>query len=172
VTVTVTETVKRPGASDETRAKRSVFDVLGQLTSTTDAFGSAIPVTTAYTYDAHGNLATVSVAGVNVATLQYDLVGNRTQITEPNTGTTQFVYNTLGELTQVTDAKGQVITYAYDDLGRLTGRTDHGGGSNTWTWDPAEIGALTSRARPGFTETYGYEASDGQLETMTSATSP
>jgi RHS repeat-associated protein len=169
VTVTVTETVKRPGAGDETRAKRSVFNVLGQLTSTIDAHGTGLAVTTAYTYDAHGNLATVSVAGVNVATMQYDLVGNRTQIVEPNTGTTSFVYNTLGELTQMTDAKGQVTTFAYDAVGRLTQRVDAGSVTNTWGWDPANAtGALASRSRSTFTETYGYRASDGQLATVQS----
>ncbi|MBX3706200.1 MAG: RHS repeat-associated core domain-containing protein [Pseudomonadales bacterium] len=165
VTVTVTETVKTPGLADVTRAKQSVFNVLGQLTSTTDAYGTGSAVTTAYTYTSHGDLATVTVGGTTVATLSYDLAGNRTQIVEPNTGTTQFAFNALGELTSTTDARSQTSAYVYDLLGRLTSRTDQGGVVNTWTWDPAYAkGALGSRSRTGFTETYRYEGPHGKLD--------
>jgi YD repeat-containing protein len=63
VTVSRTETVKTPGLSNTSRTQRSIFDVLGQVTETRDAVGSSVGTTTAYTYDAHGNLATVTVAG-------------------------------------------------------------------------------------------------------------
>lgn len=48
VTVTATETVKTPGVANVTRAKRAVFNVLGQLTQTIDAYGTASAVTTLY----------------------------------------------------------------------------------------------------------------------------
>jgi RHS repeat-associated protein len=164
VTMTVSETVRTPGVTDASRVSRSVFNVLGQLTQTTDGQGTGAALTTAYGYDAHGNLATVSVGGVNVASLEYDLAGNRTRIVEPNSGTLTLVYNALGELTRMTDAKGQVTTYDHDSLGRLVRRVDAGGVTHAWSWDPANaVGALGSRTRPGFAETYSYHPEDGRL---------
>jgi YD repeat-containing protein len=55
-TVTATETVTVPGASNVTRVKQTVFDARGLVTSTTDAHGETGAITTAYAYDAQGNL--------------------------------------------------------------------------------------------------------------------
>ena len=159
VTVTATETVNG-GVSIVARAKELKFNVLGQLTQTTD--GSTAPVTTAYDYDSHGNMDYVTVNGVEVADMIFDLAGNRTSITEPNTGTTTFNYDALGQLLDTTDAKGQKTTYGHDQLGRQTQRTDCFSGcaptvTNTWDWDaPNATGQLKSRTNGKFTEAYTY----------------
>jgi RHS repeat-associated protein len=172
VTVTVTETVKAPGVSDVTRAKQSTFNALGQLTATTDAFGTASAISTTYDYDSHGNLDTIVVNSIAMASMGYDLVGNRTSLTDANVGTwPTFEYDALRNLTRTVDAKGQETRYSYDFLNRLTQRVDrYGTGiavTNAWTWDaPYGTGQLASRSRPGFSETYTYRAADGKLESI------
>jgi RHS repeat-associated protein len=176
VTVTTTETVKTPGLADVTRAKRTVFNVLGQLTQTIDAYGTGSAVTSTYDYDSHGNLDYVSVGGVQMATMSYDMAGRRTALNDANTGNWTFTYDTLGSLTRTVDARAQDTRYTYDLLGRLTQRVDlYGTGSaatHTWTWDGVYgTGQLASRSSPGLTETYSYRAADSKLESAVTAIS-
>ncbi len=171
VTVTATETIKTPGGADVTRAKRTVFNVLGQLTQTIDAYGTGSAVTTLYDYDSHGNLDSVNVGGVQMATMAYNLAGHRTSLTDANTGTWTFTFDTLGNLTRTVDAKGQDTRFSYDLLRRLTQRLDlYGTGgqiTNTWNWDALNgTGQLESRSSPGFTETYAYRVADGKLQSV------
>jgi len=159
--VVTTETVKRPGNTDQIFAKQNTFNVLGRLLYTIDALGSSVAVTTNYYYDSHGNLKIVYVGGVEVARMTYDLAGNRTQLIEPNSGTSNYVFNALGELTSSTDAQSQPTLYTYDGLGRLTNRYDRYGLSgqvnNTWDWDTyGATGQLESVTNGQFTETYTY----------------
>jgi len=164
VVIAKTDTVRTPGQSSASRTWRTVVDVLGQTTEANEAYGSNAGVASTYAYDAHGNLASVVVGGVRVATLQHDLAGNRTRIDDSSSGATEFVYNGLGELVRSTDARGQTTTYEYDALGRLARRVDPGGVVHEWTWDAANAtGRLAGRGRPGYAEVYAYDAESGLL---------
>lgn len=74
MTVEQNETILSPGAGGAStqQSKRSTFDALGRLVSTTDAAGTADAVTTTYGYDVQGNLASVHVNGTQVADISYD----------------------------------------------------------------------------------------------------
>lgn len=164
VVIARTDTVRTPGQSSVSRTWRTVVDVLGQTIEANEAHGSSAGVASTYAYDAHGNLASVSVGGVRVASLQHDLAGNRTRLDDASSGTTEFAYNGFGELVRSTDARGQTTTYEYDLLGRLTRRLDPGGVAHEWTWDAANAtGRLAGRGRPGFAEAYAYDAESGLL---------
>lgn len=173
VTVAVTTKIVTPAPASTTRyeTKRSIFDALGRLVSTTDADGTADAVTTTYGYDVQGHLATVHVAGIQVADIQYDKAGNRIAFTEPNTGLTSIDVDALGEITQQVDAKGQQTRFSYDLLGRLTQRIDGYGSAlevtNSWVWDDAAgAGRLRERSNGQFTESLTYD-SVGRPDTRT-----
>ncbi len=179
VQVTHTETVKAADGTttDDTQVKVSTFNLLGQLTSTTDASGTANAVTTNYTYDAQGNLKTATVDGGSdgstTTTMHYDTAGNRKQLVGPNVGTITTSYTALGQLWTNTDNKGQQTTYAYDLLGRPTQRSD-ADGTASWVYDAAGVkGLLSSRSNGSgsnsFTETYNYSGTGraARLATIT-----
>ncbi len=116
---------------------------------------------TTYTYDAQGNLATITNAAGHVTTLSnYDAHGHVGGIVNPNGLTTDLAYNPRGWLTSRTvsgdgivestsyeyDGMGQLksvalpggstISYTYDDAHRLIGIADDQGNSISYTLDP------------------------------------
>ena len=113
-------------------------DALGRVVKLTDPLGNA----TGYTYDALGNLLSVSDAKNNLATRGYDLRGRRTGLSDPDLGDWTYSYNALGELAWRTDAKGRTVSLGYDALGRLRRRTE-AEGTTTWIYD----GALKGKGR-------------------------
>ncbi len=177
VIVTITDNVKKAnGTSAGTQVKRNEYNILGQLTKTTDGYGTSTNPSTTYTYDANGNVLTAVVnggsAGTTTTTMEYDAAGNQKKIIGPNIGTVTSTYTALGQLRTQTDNKGQVSTYTYDVLERLT-QLDTVDGTSTWVWDTATngIGKLKSRGKTGFLETYTYN-SDKRLQSVVTSITP
>jgi|GEM_PF-3123679 len=168
---TVTENVKyASGSSAGSQVKRNEYNVLGQLTKTTDGYGTSINPSITYTYDAHGNPLTAAVnggaAGTVTTTFEYDLTGNQRKRIDPDSGTTIFTYTALNELRYSLDAENQAFNYTYDTLSRLTQLVTVDG-TSTWTWDDGLFakGKLKTFGGPGFTETYTYN-SKGQVRVV------
>ncbi len=178
VQVTTTETATTANVADKVQKRREIFNSLGQLVETIDAFDSEDAVSTTYAYDQLGNNTFVRINGnddTDVIT-QFDFAGNPTQITDPSTGTTFFRFDALGQLKSQTDARGVVTDFNYDLAGRLTRRIDdvHGVvGSptfNTFVFDTRKIGQLTSRTGSGLSENYQYDNLLRLIQTDTSLT--
>ncbi|MCP4495033.1 MAG: hypothetical protein GY820_48185, partial [Gammaproteobacteria bacterium] len=93
-----------------------------------------------YTYDATGNLKTVTDAVGKVTALDYDNNGRKRKINDPAMGEWLYAYNSFGELGKQTDAKSQTIEIAYDTLGRMQQRID---GEGSWNWTYATTGDAT-----------------------------
>lgn len=97
------------------------FDANGNLTSITDALGNK----TSYTYNPIFNKVTsIEDPLGNTTSFVYDSKGNLKTITDPKQQVTTFTYDAFGELTQITDALNQNTLIAYDSLGNLTSVTD------------------------------------------------
>lgn len=169
VIVTVTDNIKTStGGSAGTQVKRSEFNILGQLVSTTDAYGTGDAATVTYVYDANGNATTVTAPGSAISTMEYDAAGNRTKLIGPDVGTIITTYNALGQVRTNKDAKNQTTTFTYDTLGRLTAKSNTNGESANWVWDTATNGKGKLKSKTnnsGFTETYNYN-SDSQLSSV------
>ena len=80
--------------------------------------------TTSYSYDAKGNLTSVTDAHNNVTSITYDNLGRKIGMNDPDMGKWQYGYDGNGNLIWQEDAKGQVISFKYDALNRLKNKTD------------------------------------------------
>ena len=137
------------------RSLSRVYNQLGQLATQADA--QAHP--TDFTYDANGNLNTVTDALGRVTDNDHDPL-NRLARTLQDVGgiaaETKFQYDALDNLTKVTDPKGLDTSYTYNGLGDLTRLHSPDTGTTTYTYDSAGNRASQTDAR-GVTTTYAYD---------------
>ena len=139
------------------RSTVTTYNQLDEPLQVTDPSG----VTTTRTYDAAGNLLTVSrpltsTGETQTTTNHYDdpsHPGDVTSTTDARGKTTQDAYDSQGDLKQVVDPLGNKTTMTYNALGQLTTKVSPRG--NVSGADPAQ-----------FTTTYDYNGL-GQLKTVT-----
>ena len=140
---------------------------------------------TAYTYDAHGSLATMTDARKHVWKYEYDGAGDKVAETNPEGAerswgynedsqetsmvsprghvegaeaaqyTTSVVRDAQGRATNVTDPLEHETKYAYDGAGNIESVTDPGGHVTTYTYD-ADNERTQAKAPEATTET-GYD---------------
>ena len=95
-------------------------------------------------------------ATTNVSTrYTYDGAGNLATMVDANGSTTTYGYDASGRQTSVTDALGRTVTTGYDALGRRTSQTDRMGQLVSWTYD--EASRVATRTAPGISTTYTYD---------------
>ena len=159
------------------RTLSRVYNQLGQLATQADA--GANP--TDFSYDANGNLETVTdaldrvtqndydplnrlvrtlqdVDGIAAETaFEYDALDNLTKVTDPKGLETDYTYNAFGDLTQLDSPDTGTTTYEYDAAGNRTAQTDARGETTTFTYD-----ALNRLTGVGYSDssldvTYAYD---------------
>jgi len=102
-----------------------------------------IHLTTGYTYDALGRLATVTedqgsafYGHFNLVTRYgYDPSGNVLSMTDPSLQPVNYTYNQFNEKTAVIDALGNTVQTNYDLAGEITSVVDARGLTNSFTLD-------------------------------------
>jgi len=148
----------------------------GDVTQGSDAAGHI----TSFTYDAHGDVASVtthpSAQVTDTSSVIYDALGRKICEASPNAvaagtscppsgsprqaDTTTWAYDADGELASVTDPLGKTTTYSYDADGNRTQSVDPVGNTTTTSYDPNNrvnsqtTGAGSSAAS---TTTYAYD---------------
>jgi RHS repeat-associated protein len=132
-----------------------ITDIAGR-TVEAHQYDAATPTGTAaaitkYTYDARGNLRTVTdPTGKNVWTTEYNYRGLPSKVHDPDKGTTQFSYDVLGRLSTSTDAENRTLAYTYDELSRKTGLflgSTTGTKLAEWKYDTVLLPDLTTPAK-------------------------
>src|SRR5205823_5757820 len=108
------------------------YDANRRVTTQIEGYGSAVPATTVYAYDAAGNLKSVTDANGNVTSTSYDAARRVTTVVEgvgtavASTGT--YLYDAAGNVLSETSGYSatasyshpSVTSYAYDALNRAT----------------------------------------------------
>jgi RHS repeat-associated protein len=165
---------------DESRNSwQHTSDALGRLTNVVEPGN----LQTGYSYNALGNLLSVTQTGVSGETprsrsFTYDSLGRLITATNPETGTICYGqwsgsncvngYDANGNLTAKTDARGITISYGYDALNRVTNKSASDGSINySYAYDGTDrpgvanpIGRLTqsSNNNASAASHYDYDA--------------
>lgn len=95
---------------------KSDYTGLGSPRTVVDANG----VTTSYTYNPNGTIATITEAGNRVTRSTYNAARQPTTITNPDGSVTRFVYTASGRLESVGNAQSQYVTTRYDVAANTT----------------------------------------------------
>ena len=147
------------------RVTKYVYDVAGQLTSTTVAFGTPDAATTSYTYDLDGRKLTQTDPRGNTTSYAYDAAGRMISMTDAIGNITQYGYDGKGQRTSLIDAKNRTTTYTYDARGRqLTTKTSDGY-TVAKTYDPLGL-VLTTTDEQSNVTTFGYDAASQLTSVM------
>jgi YD repeat-containing protein len=135
------------------RTTRFGYDDATRTTTVTDP----LQQTTQLTHDAAGRLLQVRGAALGSPTLSqthtYDADGNLATLTDARNQTTRFAYDERGNLIRRTDPAGHVQEQRYDAANRLTGQTQY------TTPDPDGAGPLL--AGGALTTHHVYDTSAG-----------
>lgn len=137
----------------------------GYASSDTSAQGSTLQATTSYQSQAGTNLLNSSTDALGrTTTYTYDALGNLTSVTRlagtPNAVTTSFTYDaTYSHVTSVTDPLGHTTQFNYDSKGNLSSITNPLGNRSTFTYN--SMGQILSTTNPnGNTTQFGYSGGD------------
>jgi RHS repeat-associated protein len=123
-------------ATGQARAWAWTYNAAGQML-TEDGPRTDVDDTTAYAYDAGGNLSSVrDAAGHTTQYSDYDAHGRPRRITDPNGRVTTLAYDARGRLTLKTD-DGHATAYTHDGVGQLTRLGLPDGAFYTYAYDPA-----------------------------------
>ena len=170
------------------KVRRSMTDGLGQLARVDepDDNNNLGTVTspnqaTGFSYDALGNLTTVS-QGVQTRTFVYSSLKRLASAINPESGLISYQYDNNGNLLTKTDARNITTTFAYDALNRATSRTySDSTATVTYTYDAGGVtnskGRLTSISSSVSATNYtaydalgrttaGNQVTDGQTYSM------
>jgi RHS repeat-associated protein len=113
-----------------------------------------------YTYDANGNVLTVTDSQGTI-TREYDPLNRVTKYTDTQANTLQYAYNEVGNLVTLTYPDGRQVHYEYDAANRLVKVTDWAARVTQYDYD--KNGRLISTLRPNGTQQTRVYDKAGQL---------
>jgi RHS repeat-associated protein len=156
------------------------YDPLGRLSSVTNALNQTryshytvrdllekkinarSETTVSYTYDANGNVATITDGEGRTVSRQYDLINRLLKSTDDKGNYEEYIYNVAGKVKEYRDQRGEITQYEYDLNGNLKKVIDAAGGITAAGYDAN--GNLIEVIDPNQHKvTYGYDALDRMI---------
>jgi RHS repeat-associated protein len=160
-------TLSTEGTYGPDQITKYVYNDAGLIIQVRSAVGTSLEqVTQSYTYNAFGQVDTVTDANGNMTTYEFDGYHRPTKTRYPHptsTGTSsttdyeQLSYDAYGRVSSERRRDGTSFSFTYDNLGRVTDR-DHSSVSTldkTFTYD--NFGQVTSTSQWWQTLTYEYD---------------
>ncbi|MGN0161104.1 MAG: PKD domain-containing protein, partial [Lachnospiraceae bacterium] len=124
--------------------------------------------TTAMTYDAIGNITSVTTADGAVTRYEYDPLGRNTAIVYADGGRVEYTYDCNNNVTSIKDQNGNVVHFEYNPNGWLTQSTNVLGGITRYEYD--HEGRVIRRTNPDKTTvTTTYDGVGNVIETVDEA---
>jgi RHS repeat-associated protein len=154
------------------KKKATKKDYLGRIIEVKEYGDNNAIYTTAYSYNAVGDLKTITDHNGNVTSINYDTLGRKINMQDPDMGYWIYTYDPNGNLKTQKDPKNQTITFNYDALNRMTGRTySTSAPAVTYTYDNLSIpngrGRLYSVSNTNVTTTYNSYDAMGRVKSST-----
>ncbi|TMK58957.1 MAG: RHS repeat-associated core domain-containing protein [Actinobacteria bacterium] len=122
-----------PGGDPSAHRTTYSYDAAGQLESVTDPLGG----TTEYTYDENGNQTAITDALGHTTERAFDADDELTLVTRADGSILQNKWDAGGNRIAQIDAAGNATEYAYDALDRQISVTDPNGRTTSYGYDPA-----------------------------------
>ena len=164
----LTEEKRRVGAVGSETYSRTVnaYDDMGNLISAKAYEGEAEALVSTYTYDAAGNMLTMT-AGGKTTSYTYDLFGRKTKITDARGAEETYTYRLDGALIEKNDRNGTKFTYTYDSMLRpIEDKAEKDDKTQVISYTYTATGAVRSKANETATLLYTYD-SLGRVATET-----
>ncbi|WP_175484878.1 PKD domain-containing protein [Jannaschia pohangensis] len=160
--------IEAEGLPEERRVLRTFDDLNRMLTvEVTGPDGAQIDGITRYTYDAAGNVATITDETGLVTTMTYDALERLVTVDDPAEGLITRVYDEAGDVVRHIDGTGAEHDYVYDDIGRMIEVTDPEGFVKRFEYDLRDNILAVTDGRAGRT-VFAYDP----LDRMTGRTDP
>jgi|GEM_PF-1971026 len=137
------------------------YDARSQVTKKINPLNQT---TVVYTYDANGNVATVTDGENRTVTYSYDAVNRKTREQDSQGNYQKWIYTPNGKVASQRDWRGKLTQYNYDAVGNVK-QTNEAGAISTATYDKNDNMESVTDAN-GHTTTYLNNASN-QLVTTT-----
>lgn len=131
------------------------YDAAGRVTQQTLADGRVI----SYSYDANGNLSSITPPGGSAHSFSYTTRDEVSSYTPPALGSgspaTQYSYDAAGQLTQISRPDGQNISFTYTNVGRINSLTTPRGTTNySYNATSGNLSSITAPDNVGLNYTY------------------
>jgi len=124
--------IKYPGHS-----RRLYYDKRDRIIRETDILDDGTSYSTTYSYDAAGNLISITDQEGHVTAMKYDSRNRLVEVTNPAGAKVLRAYDVRGNLIFLTNPNGETVQYEYDRNNRLTGETLPNGRKTSYTYDAA-----------------------------------
>lgn len=110
-----------------------------------------------FTYNANGDLSTVTDSLNHVTSYAYDRQRRINHVTDAKSGHTWLIHDPIGRLVQVKDPRNHITSYSYDGLGQLWSQVSPDTGTTTFAYN--NYGQRTGMTRAdGSALAYTYDA--------------
>lgn len=141
--------------TDGTYTVTYTYDANGDLVSVTDKNGNV----SSFTYEDHYITGVIAADGTSVSTNQYDDDGRLISTTDANGNTITFDHDIDSRVETVTNRLGYTTVYTYDENGNVLTQTDALGNTTTYTYD-GNNNKISETDPLGNSITYSYDGNN------------
>lgn len=143
-------------------------NVTNTLVAKTNGYALTLSNDNVETYNAAGQLLTITTRAGRVTTLAYDAAGHLTKVTGPFGHVIYFTYDTMSRVKTMKAPDGGIYAYAYDAHGNLVSVTYPGGAKRQYQYGNATFPNALTGVIDELGNLYTSIAYDGQGRAVTS----
>jgi RHS repeat-associated protein len=124
----------KPTDASPVQSHRYSYDDFGNITTVSQLVAGAWVTSSAFTWDAHGNLASTTDSKAVTIRYQHDDFDRLVEVESPDFGLRRYVYDEAGNLVKERRGDGAVVEYRYDASNRLIAVAQASTALETYDW--------------------------------------